>query len=168
MIIRYKYILLYIYNMIQIITSPDIIANNKLANKISKQLDIYKININFVYKYNNLNECLIDLISSLEKYKRLIIYGQCIEYYNPESLVNKLMEYIMINLDYQLVIHDLKKDEEVITEILNEYIDNKNNQMLLSEKIKEAIYNNVNMTEPYYKLNNYHMLRRYDNAIIKI
>ena len=123
--------------MIQIITSPDIVANNKLAKKISKQLDIYRINISIIININtNLNQCLIDLYSLLEKHKRLIIYGQCINN-NPESLINQLMKYIMTNLHYQLVIHNLKTDEEVIT-------------------------------EPYYKLNRYHRLKRYDNAIVML
>jgi hypothetical protein len=151
-----------INNMIQIITSPDIIKNNKLSLKISKELDIFRVNIkDLVIRYNNLNECIINLNSLLEKHKSLIIYGQCIEYYNMDSLVNKLMEYIMSNLHYQLVIHNLKKDEDIIEEILSENID-KNKK---AEKIKEAIYDNVYITEPYYKLNEYHRLRRYDNAI---
>lgn len=150
--------------MIQIITSPDIIANNKLAKKISKQLDIFKVNIdNIVNKNDNLNKCIIDLNLLLEKHKRLIIYGQCIEYLNPESLKNKLMEYIMNNLHYQLVIHNLKSDEKVIEEILN---DNTIEVNLKPERIKQAIYNNVNITEPYYELNKYHRLKRYDDAIV--
>jgi hypothetical protein len=127
--------------MIQIITSPDIVANNKLAKKISKQLDIYRINISIIININtNLNQCLIDLYSLLEKHKRLIIYGQCIDnnqQYKPElNLVSKLMEYIMTNLHYQLVIHNLKNDED------------------------------VDIIKPYYKLNQYHRLKRYDDTII--
>jgi hypothetical protein len=161
--------------MIQLITSPDIISNNKLAKKISKQLDIYKVNIkDIVYNNENLNQCLIELNLLLEKHKRLIIYGQCIDYYNKDSLINQLTEYIMTNYHYQLVIHNLKTDEQVIKEILNKYNNNIHSNIHsnnihsnnIAVEIKEAIYKNVEETEPYMELNRYHRLRRYDSAIV--
>jgi hypothetical protein len=161
--------------MIQLITSPNINSNNKLAKKISKQLDIYKVNIkDIVYNNENLNQCLIDLNLLLEKHKRLIIYGQCIDYYNKDSLINQLTEYIMTNYNYQLVIHNLKTDEQVIKEILNKHSNIQSNNIHsnnihsnnIAVEIKEAIYKNVEETEPYMELNRYHRLRRYDSAIV--
>jgi hypothetical protein len=181
--------------MIQLITSPDIISNNKLAKKISKQLDIYKVNIkDIVYNNENLNQCLIELNLLLEKHKRLIIYGQCIDYYNKDSLINQLTEYIMTNYNYQIVIHNLKTDEQVIKEILNKHNNIQSNNIQsnniqsnniqsnniqsnniqsnnihsnnIAVEIKEAIYKNVEETEPYMELNRYHRLRRFDSAIV--
>lgn len=95
--------------MIQFILSPNIEANNKLAKKISRQLDYYSINLKDLLECNkNLNQCLIDIYSLIEKYKRIIIYGQ---YDENNYLLRIFMEYVMNNLHYQLVIHNINLEE---------------------------------------------------------
>lgn len=91
--------------MIQFILSPNIEANKRLVKKISRQLDYYSINLKDILECNkNLNQCLIDIYSLIEKYKRIIIYGH---YDENNYLLRILIEYIMNNLHYQLVIHNI-------------------------------------------------------------
>lgn len=140
--------------MIYLILSPDIIANEKLALKISKELDLFKININQI-NVNDINvNDINDINLYLKKYKSFIIYGQ----------YDNNIDVIMNNYKYQLIIHNLKTEEIIIKETLEKYNYLDNNS--LSFKITKKVNKYYLKVLPYLELNQLHLKKKFDSAII--
>jgi hypothetical protein len=133
--------------MIYLILSPDINANEKLALKISKELNLFKINVNDINDINDIN-------LYLKNYKSFIIYGQYDNY----------IDIIMNSQLYQLIIHDLKTEEIIIKETLEKYnyLDNNSLSFKITKKVNKYYFKVL----PYLELNQLHLKKRYDSAIV--